>query len=79
MNSLSKIFVCPFCGLEREHKKQIDFHLKYGHPELYDYIKKETTKAEMEKKLEGLKDQKNLLDKEIRIMQSIIEKKKDKE
>jgi cell division protein FtsB len=71
---LDKIFICPLCGLEREQKKQIDFHLKYGHPELHDYIEKEVTRAEMEKKLEELKNQKNLLDKEINLMQTIIEK-----
>lgn len=71
---LDKVFVCPLCGLEREQKKQIDFHLKYGHPELHDYIEKVASRAEMEKKLEELKAQKNILDKEINLMQNMIEK-----
>ena len=74
---MDKVFVCPFCGLEREQKKQIDFHIKYGHPELHDYIEKVTSRAEMKKKLEELKEQKNMLDKEINLMQTMIEKIKE--
>jgi predicted PP-loop superfamily ATPase len=69
-------YICPFCGLERLKKKQIDFHLKYGHPELYEVMRREGEMVDMERKLEELREKKTLLEKEIKLIQSIIEKKK---
>jgi hypothetical protein len=69
-------YICPFCGLERLEKKQIDFHLKYGHPELYEVMRREHEKVDMERKLEELREKKTFLEKEIKIIQAIIEKKK---
>jgi hypothetical protein len=68
-------YVCPFCGLERLEKKQMDFHLKYGHPELYEVMRREHEMVDMGRKLEELKEKKNLLEREIKLMQAIIEKK----
>lgn len=68
-------YVCPFCGLERLEKKQIDFHLKYGHPGFYEVMRREHEIVDMEKKLEELKEKKNILEKEIKLMQAIVEKK----
>ena len=67
-------YVCPFCGLERLEKKQMDFHLKYGHPELYECMRREHEIVDMERKLEELKQKKIYLEKEIKLMQAIIEK-----
>ena len=72
---LDHVYVCPFCGLERHEKKQMDFHLKYGHPELYEVMRREHELVDMEKKLEELKEKKNFLEREIKLMQAIIDKK----
>jgi cell division protein FtsB len=69
------VYVCPFCGLERLEKKQMDFHLKYGHPEFYEVMRREHELVDMGKKLEELKEKKNFLEREIKLMQAIIEKK----
>lgn len=69
-------YVCPFCGLERLEKKQMDFHLKYGHPELYECMRREHESGDMGRKLEELREKKTFLEKEIKLMQAIIEKKK---
>lgn len=75
--SMGRKYVCPFCDLEKESKKQIDFHLRYGHADLYPLISEEKTKEEVEQKLMTLKEQKNLLEKEIQLMQAIIEEKQE--
>ena len=72
---LEQVYVCPFCGLERHEKKQMDFHLKYGHPELYEVMRREHELVDMGRKLDELKEKKNLLEREIKLMQAIIEKK----
>ena len=72
---MNEHYICPFCGQVRETKKRMDFHLQYGHADLYPLLKRETTAVDLEKKLDELRDKKTLLEKEIRIMQTIIEKK----
>jgi hypothetical protein len=72
---MSENYVCPFCGQVRETKKRMDFHLQYGHADLYPLMKRETTAVDLESKLDDLRKKKTLLEKEIRIMQTIIEKK----
>ncbi len=70
---MGKIYVCPFCGLERSQKKQMDFHIKYGHSEIFEFLRKEQTREDVEKKLAELEEKKHLLDKEIREMKAIID------
>lgn len=72
---MSENYVCPFCGQVRETKKRMDFHLQYGHADLYPLMKRETTVVDLESKLDDLRKKRTLLEKEIRIMQTIIEKK----
>ena len=72
---MSEHYECPFCGQVRETKKRMDFHLQYGHADLYPLMKRETTVVDLESKLDILREKKTLLEKEIRIMQTIIEKK----
>jgi len=72
---MSEHYVCPFCGQVRETKKRMDFHLQYGHADLYPLMKRETTVVDLERKLDILREKKTFLEKEIRIMQTIIEKK----
>lgn len=72
---MSEHHVCPFCGQVRETKKRMDFHLQYGHADLYPLMKRETTVVDLERKLDILREKKTFLEKEIRIMQTIIEKK----
>ena len=68
-------YVCPFCNQIRETKKRMDFHIRYGHSDLYPLMRRDTTVVDLEKKLEDLREKKTLLEKEIQIMQTIIEKK----
>jgi hypothetical protein len=75
--SMGRVYICPFCDLEKESKKQMDFHLRYGHADLYPLIREEKTKEQVEEKLMRLKEQKNLLEKEIQLMQAIIEEKQE--
>jgi len=72
---MSEHYECPFCGQVRETKKRMDFHLQYGHADLYPLMKRETTAVDLERKLDELREKKTLLEKEIQIMQTIIEKK----
>ena len=72
---MSEHYQCPFCGQVRETKKRMDFHLQYGHADLYPLMKRETTVVDLERKLDILREKKTFLEKEIRIMQTIIEKK----
>ncbi|MCJ7730909.1 hypothetical protein MUP51_01215 [Candidatus Bathyarchaeota archaeon] len=73
---MSKVFVCPFCGVEKPKKDQIDFHLKYGHAEVYSLMQEDVELHDLEEKLDELCKQKQILDKEIKIMKSILEKRK---
>jgi hypothetical protein len=74
---MSKVYVCPFCGVEKPKKDQIDFHLKYGHAEVYHLMQDEVELHDLEEKLEELCDQKQLLEKEINLMKSILEMRKE--
>ncbi|TFH14393.1 hypothetical protein E4H04_10300 [Candidatus Bathyarchaeota archaeon] len=73
---MSKVFVCPFCSVEKPKKDQIDFHLKYGHAEVYSLMQEDVELHDLEEKLDELCKQKQILDKEIKIMKSILEKRK---
>ena len=72
---MSEHYQCPFCGQVRETKKRMDFHLQYGHADLYPLMKRETTAVDLERKLDELREKKTFLEKEIQIMKTIIEKK----
>jgi len=74
---LPDIYVCPFCGVKKSKKDQIDFHIKYGHCEVYEYMQDNVEVQDVEEKLELLFRQKKLLEKEIDLMRQILEKKKD--
>jgi hypothetical protein len=73
---MSTVFVCPFCGVEKPKKNQIDFHLKYGHAEVYHLMQEDVEIQDLEAKLSSLCKEKKLLEKEIQLMQSILEVKK---
>jgi hypothetical protein len=75
--SMSDSYACPFCGIEKQKKDQIDFHLKYGHSEIYHLMQEDVEIHNLEEKLEELCKQRNILEKEIDLMKSIIEKKKE--
>jgi len=72
---MSEYYACPFCGQVRETKKRMDFHLQYGHADLHPLMKRETTVVDLKRKLDCLREKKTMLEKEIQIMQTIIEKK----
>jgi hypothetical protein len=74
---MSKVYVCPFCGVEKPKKDQIDFHLKYGHAEVYHLMQDDVELHDLEEKLEELCNQKQLLEKEIKLMKSILEMRKE--
>ena len=76
---MSKIYICPFCGIEKPKKDQIDFHLKYGHAEVYHLMQDDVELHDLEEKLEELCNQKQLLEKEIKLMKSIMEMRKEEE
>jgi hypothetical protein len=73
---MSTVFVCPFCGVEKPKKNQIDFHIKYGHAEVYHLMQEDVEIQDLEAKLSSLCKEKKLLEKEIQLMQSILEVKK---
>ncbi len=73
---MSTVYVCPFCGVEKPKKNQIDFHIKYGHAEVYHLMQEDVEIQDLEAKLNRLNKEKKLLDKEIELMQSILEEKK---
>lgn len=73
---MSTVYVCPFCGVEKPKKNQIDFHIKYGHAEVYHLLQEEVEVQDLEQKLNELSKEKKHLEKEIELMQSIIEEKK---
>jgi hypothetical protein len=76
---MSKVYVCPFCGLEKPRKNQIDFHIKYGHAEVFHLMQEDVELHDLEDKLEELCNQKQLLEKEIKLMKSILEMRKEEE
>ncbi len=71
-----KVYVCPFCGVEKPKKNQIDFHLKYGHAEIYHLLQEDVELQDLEAKMDELCKEKKLLEKEIGLMKSIIEERK---
>jgi hypothetical protein len=73
---MSTVYVCPFCGVEKPKKNQIDFHIKYGHAEVYHLMQEDVEIQDLEAKLNRLNKEKKILDKEIDLMQSILEEKK---
>jgi cell division protein FtsB len=76
---MSKVYICPFCGVEKPKKDQIDFHIKYGHAEVYHLMQDDVELHDLEDKLEELCNQKQLLEKEIKLMKSILEMRKEEE
>jgi hypothetical protein len=73
---MSKVYVCPFCGVEKLKKNQIDFHLKYGHAEIFHLLQEDVEMQDLEAKMDELCKEKKLLEKEIGLMKSIIEVRK---
>ena len=76
---MTKVYVCPFCGGEKPKKDQIDFHIKYGHSEVYHLMKEDVELHDIEEKLDELCKQKKILEKEINLMQQIIEQRKEED
>jgi hypothetical protein len=73
---MSTVYVCPFCGVEKPKKNQIDFHIKYGHAEVYHLMQEDVEIQDLEAKLTELCKEKKHLEHEIQLMQSILEEKK---
>jgi hypothetical protein len=73
---MSTVYVCPFCGVEKPKKDQIDFHIKYGHSEVYHLLQEDIEVHDLQEKLDELCKQKKILEKEIELMQSILEQRK---
>ena len=73
---MSTLYVCPFCGVEKPKKNQIDFHIKYGHAEVYHLMQEDVEIQDLEAKLTELCKEKKHLENEIQLMQSILEEKK---
>jgi cell division protein FtsB len=76
---MSKVYICPFCGVEKPRKDKIDFHIKYGHAEVYHLMQEDVELHDLEEKLDELCNKKQLLEKEIKLMKSILEMKKEEE
>jgi len=76
---MSKVYICPFCGVEKPRKDKIDFHIKYGHAEVYHLMQEDVELHDLEEKLDELCNKKQLLEKEIKLMKSILEMKKEGE
>jgi alpha-N-acetylglucosamine transferase len=70
-------YVCPFCSESRESKVQIDFHLKYGHADIYPLMSETVTKVDLKAKLKRLIEEKKELEKDIDTLHTILEKKPD--
>ncbi len=66
-------YVCPICGVEKKKKNHIDFHLKYGHSEVYSLLQEDVEVRDLEEKLDNLLKQRRVLEEEISLIQSIIE------
>ena len=62
--------------VEKPKKNQIDFHLKYGHAEVFHLLQEEVEIQDLEAKMDELCKEKKILNKEIELMKSIIEVKK---
>jgi hypothetical protein len=72
MVTLEDTFVCPFCDTSRESKRQIDFHLKYGHADVYPLMSKGVNKVDLEAKLVRLIEKKKELEDDIEHIKTII-------
>jgi hypothetical protein len=75
---MPKVYVCPFCGIEKLSKNQMDFHVKYNHSTLQHLIHEDVEIHGIEEKLDRLSMQKRVLEKEIKVLKKIIEIKNDK-
>jgi hypothetical protein len=72
---LEKEYACPFCHATRNKKCQMDFHLKYGHADVYPMMSEEMEKVDLEEKLDRLIAQKKMLEKDIDSIKIIMEMK----
>lgn len=70
--TLEDTFVCPFCDASRKSKIQIDFHLKYGHADVYPLMSKGVNKVDLEAKLIRLIEKKKELEDDIEHIKTII-------
>jgi hypothetical protein len=73
-----RVYVCPLCGKEKTSKKQMDFHLKYGHSRYYELVTTETHEVDLEEKLQKLLEEKEELEEEIDVIRAIMQEKKVK-
>ena len=71
-----RIYTCPLCGCEKYSKKQMDFHLKYGHSRYYELVTTETHVVDLEAKLQNLLEEKEELEEEIDVIRAIIQEKR---
>ena len=69
---MSKVYVCPSCGIEKPSKDQIDFHRKSSHSPLQSPIHEDMEIHGIKEKLERLSMRKRFLEKEIEVLKKII-------
>jgi hypothetical protein len=70
-------FECPFCHTKRDSKCQMDFHIKYGHADVYPLMSEDIEKVDLEEKLNRLIVQKKMLEKDIDCIKTIMQMKEN--
>ena len=75
---MSKIYVCPFCGVEKLSKDQMNFHLNYSHSTILQLMREGVEINQIEEKLESFYMRKRVLEKEIELLKKIVKIKNDK-
>lgn len=75
--NLEEVFECPFCHTSRDSKCQMDFHIKYGHADVYPLMSEDIEKVDLEEKLKHLISQKKMLEKDIDCIKTIMQMKQN--
>jgi hypothetical protein len=73
--NLEEEYECPFCHTIRDSKCQMDFHIKYGHADVYPLMSADVEKVDLEEKLNHLIEQKKMLEKDIDSIKIIMQTK----
>lgn len=74
---MEEVFECPFCHTSRDSKCQMDFHIKYGHADVYPLMSEDIEKVDLEEKLKHLISQKKMLEKDIDCIKTIMQMKQN--
>jgi hypothetical protein len=75
--NLEDYYECPFCHTTRDSKCQMDFHIKYGHADVYPLMNQEVEKVDLEEKLKHLIDKKKMVEKDIDSIKIIMQMKEN--